>query len=46
MADNTKIYVTEGLDRILLAYDRDVAGSFEMGNENSISTNDGHFLNS
>jgi hypothetical protein len=40
-----KIYVRDGLDRILVACDRDVAGSCEIGNENSISINGGNFLN-
>jgi len=44
MEDNTKIYVREGLDRILPAYDRVVAGSCEIGKGNSISINDEYFL--
>lgn len=44
MEDFTKMYVRQGLDRILPAYDRDVAGSCEIGNGNSISKNDEHFL--
>jgi hypothetical protein len=39
------MYVRDGLDRILLAYGRDVVGSFETCNENSISISGGNFLN-
>jgi hypothetical protein len=38
------MYVREGLDRILPAYDRDIAGSCGIGNGNYISINDEHFL--
>jgi hypothetical protein len=45
MEDKSKIYVREVLDRILPSYDRDVAGSCEIGNENSILISDGNLLN-
>ena len=44
MENNTKMFVREGLDRLVPAYDREVAGSCEIGNGNSVSINDEHFV--
>jgi hypothetical protein len=45
MEDNIKIYVREGIDLMLLAHERDVAGCCEIGNDNYGSADAGNFLN-